>query len=195
MANLHKLGNVSVIPQPIVEDFRASLRGSLILPGDDLYDEARKVANGMINRRPAVIVRCAGISDVQQAISFAREQNLLLAVRSGGHSYPGYSVCDDGIVLDLSQLKGLRVDPDRQRVRAEPGILWREMDHETQAFGLAVTGSQVSHVGIAGLTLGGGLGWLMRKYGLTCDNLLSADIVVADGQLRTASADENADLF
>ena len=187
--------NTAPLSEAVIEKYRASLRGSLILPDGDAYDEARKVWNGFIDRRPALVVYAAGVSDVQQSVRFAREHNLPLGVRGGGHSHPGLSVADGGLLLDLSRLKGIRVDPTRQRVRAEPGVLWRELDHETQGFGLAVTGSQVSSVGIAGLTLGGGLGWLMRKYGLTCDSLLSADVVNADGRLLTASAEENPDLL
>jgi FAD/FMN-containing dehydrogenase len=149
----------------------------------------------MIDRSPALIVRCAGAADVIAAVSFARDHHLALAVRGGGHSAAGSSVCDDGLMLDLSLMKAIRVDPARRTVRAEPGVTWAELDRETQAFGLATTGGVVSTTGIAGLTLGGGIGWLGRTHGLSCDNLLSVDIVTADGQLRTASEAENVDLF
>jgi FAD/FMN-containing dehydrogenase len=149
----------------------------------------------MIDKQPALIVRCAQESDVIESVKFARAHNLLVAVRGGGHSLPGHSVCDGGLMIDLSLLKRIQVDPERQTVRAEPGVTWGELDRETQVFGLAVTGGQISHTGIAGLTLGGGIGWLMRKYGLTCDNLLAVDLVTAEGRLLTASVEENADLF
>jgi FAD/FMN-containing dehydrogenase len=149
----------------------------------------------MIDRSPALIVRCAGAADVINAVNFARDHNLLLAVRGGGHSAAGSGVCDRGLMIDLSGMKGIRVDPARQTVRAEPGLTWGEFDGETQAFGLATTGGVVSTTGIAGLTLGGGIGWLGRTHGLSCDNLLSVDVVTADGQLRTASAEDHADLF
>jgi FAD/FMN-containing dehydrogenase len=149
----------------------------------------------MIDRSPAAIVRCAGAADVISAVNFARDHKLVLAVRGGGHSAAGSSVCDRGLTIDLSLMKAIRVDPARQTVRAEPGVTQGELDRETQAFGLATTGGVVSTTGIAGLTLGGGIGWLGRTLGLACDNLMSADIVTADGKLRTASADENADLF
>lgn len=149
----------------------------------------------MIDKRPALIARCAGVGDVMQCLNFARTNNLLVAVRGGGHNVAGNAVCDDGLVIDLTRMKGVRVDPPRRTARAEAGVIWREFDRETQAFGLATTGGQISTTGIAGLTLGGGWGYLARRYGLSCDNLLSADIVTADGQLLTASAGENADLF
>jgi FAD/FMN-containing dehydrogenase len=149
----------------------------------------------MIDRSPALIARCAGAADVVNAVNLARDLNLLVAVRGGGHSAAGNGVCDRGLVIDLSPMKGIRVDPARRTARAEPGVTWGEFDRETQAFGLATTGGIVSTTGIAGLTLGGGIGWLMRTHGLTCDNLLSVDIVTADGHLQTASAEENADLF
>jgi len=178
-----------------VEALRAAVRGALLRPGDADYDAARRVWNGMIDRRPALIARCAGAADVIKGVAFAREHGLLVAVRGGGHNVTGNAVCDDGLMLDLSPMKGIRVDPARLTVRAEAGVTWGELDRETQAFGLATTGGQVSTTGIAGLTLGGGIGWLMRKYGLAIDNLLSADVVTADGRLLTASADENPDLF
>jgi FAD/FMN-containing dehydrogenase len=149
----------------------------------------------MIDRHPALIVRCAGVSDVLRAVDFGRSQNLTIAVRGGGHSIPGFSTVDGGIVIDLSPMKGLLVDQGRRRAVAQAGLTWAEFDHETQAFGLAVTGGLVSTTGIAGFTLGGGIGWLMRKHGLTADNLVAADMVTADGETVHASADENAELF
>jgi FAD/FMN-containing dehydrogenase len=178
-----------------IRRFEARLRGDLIRPETATYETARRVHNAMIDKRPALIVRCAGVSDVVNAVNFARENDLLVAIRGGGHNVAGTAVCDGGIVIDLSQMKGIRVHPAQRTVRAEAGVTWGELDHETQAFGLATTGGAVSTTGIAGLTLGGGLGVLMRKHGLTCDNLLSADVVTADGLLLTASATENADLF
>jgi hypothetical protein len=172
-----------------------SVRGSVLRLGEDGFDSARHVWNGMIDRSPGAIVRCAGVADVIAGVNFARDQNLVLAVRGGGHSAAGSSVCDHGLMIDLSLMKGIRVDPARRTARAEPGVTQGELDRETQAFGLATTGGVVSTTGIAGLTLGGGIDWLGRTHGLACDNLLSVDIVTADGRLRTASAEENADLF
>ncbi len=173
----------------------ASIRGELLLPGGQGYEAARQVWNGNIDRRPALIARCAGAADVQRAVDFARTHELLLSVRGGGHSAPGYGTNDGGMVIDMSPMKGIRVDLAGRTARAQGGVLWREFDHETQAFGLATTGGTVSDTGIAGLTLGGGLGWLMGRHGLSIDNLISADVVTADGQFRTASATENPDLF
>jgi len=185
----------SAVDAAAVQSFEQRLRGRMLRPGGDGYDAARKVWNGMIDRKPALIARCAGAADVMAAVDFARTHDLLVAVRGGGHSASGQGVCDGGLVIDLSDMKGMRVNPAARTARAEPGLTWGEFDRETQAFGLATTGGVVSTTGIAGLTLGGGLGWLMREHGLTCDNLLSVDIVTADGQLRTASASENPDLF
>ena len=177
------------------EAFKAGLRGQLLAPGDEGYDRARKLWNGMFDRRPALIARCAGAADVIRAVSFARDNRLAVAVRGGGHSFPGHSVCDGGLVIDLSAMKAIRVDLRTRTARAQAGVKWIEFDHETQAFGLATTGGTDADTGIAGLTLGGGLGWLSSKYGLTVDNLVSADVVTADGRLLTASATENQDLF
>ncbi len=178
-----------------IEKFKASLRGELIQQSDQRYDEARKVWNGMFDRRPALIARCAGTADVISAVNFARDRGLRAAVRGGGHSFPGHSVCDGGLVIDLSPMQGIRVDPAARTARAQAGVKWIAFDYETQAFGLATTGGTASDTGIAGLTLGGGLGWLSSKYGLTVDNLISADVVTADGRFLTASATENQDLF
>src|SRR5579871_3325540 len=178
-----------------VEAVAPSFRGPVLRAGDEEYETARHIWNGMIDRRPGFIVRASGAADVIAAVNFAREQDLPLAIRGGGHSAAGSSVCDGGVMLDLSRMKGIRVDPARRTARAAPGVTWAEFDAETQAFGLATTGGVVSTTGIAGLTLGGGIGWLGRTYGLSSDNLLSVDIVTADGQLRTASPDENVDLF
>ena len=178
-----------------IKELTAGWRGEVIQPGDDGYDEARRVYNAMIDRRPRLIVRCADIADVIVAVNFARENGLLIAVRGGSHNVAGFAVCDDGMVIDLSRLKGIRVNVDNQTVRAEGGCTWGDLDHATHAFGLAVPGGIISSTGIAGLTLGGGIGYLTRKYGLSCDNLISADVVTAAGTLLTASENENSDLF
>jgi FAD/FMN-containing dehydrogenase len=183
------------LDEAAIQELRTSFRSALLRPGADQYEAVRRVWNGMIDRKPALIARCAGAADVISAVNFARTHNLLVSVRGGGHGVAGYAVCDGGLMIDLSPMKGLRVDPARRTARAEPGLTWGEFDQETQAFGLATTGGFVPSTGIAGLTLGGGLGYLMRRFGLACDNLLSVDIVTADGQLRTASPTENADLF
>src|SRR3990172_5011952 len=178
-----------------IQELRAKFRGELITPGDAAYDGARKVYNGMIDKRPALIASCADVADVVAAVNLAREKKLLLAVRGGGHNGPGLGVCDGGLVIDLSRLKGIRVDQQSRSVRVEGGSLWGEVDHATHAFGLAVPSGFISTTGVGGLTLGGGIGYLSRKYGLTIDNLLGVDVVLADGRLVTASAEENADLF
>ena len=178
-----------------VDGLRSVFRGELLRPDTAGFDSARRVWNGMVDRRPALIARCAGVADVQAALGFAREHDLVLAVRGGGHNVAGNAVCDDGLVLDLSSLKGIQVDPGRRWARAEPGVVLGELDRRTQAFGLATPTGNVSMTGIAGLTLGGGLGWIARKHGAGCDNLTSADVVTADGELIKASGDENVDLF
>ena len=188
-------GANTVLTEALVEEFQTSLRGPLLQPGDAGYDDARIVWNGMIDRRPALIARCAGVADVIQAVNFARDNHLLVCVRGGGHNITKYAVNDGGIVIDLSQMKSVHVDLAKSTARAEAGLTWGEYNHETQAFGLASTGGVVSTTGISGLSLGGGLGWLMGKHGLTCDTLLSADIVTADGKFLTASPTENPDLF
>ena len=185
----------SPLGEATLAEFQASLRGALLRPGNEGYETHRKIWNGMIDRHPALIARCAGVADVISAVQFARSHHLLVAVRGGGHNVAGNAVCDGGMVIDLSPMKGVRVDPAARVVRAQAGVTWGELDRETQAFGLATTGGIVSTTGISGLTLGGGIGWLMRKYGLTCDNLLSVDIVTADGRSIVASADEHPDLF
>ena len=183
------------LAEETVEAFRASLRGPLLQPDDAAYDSARVVWNGMIDRKPAGIVCCAGVADVIQAVNFVRDNHLLVSVRGGGHNITGYAVNDGGIVIDLSHMKGVHVDIAKRTARAEAGLTWGEYFHEIQAFGLASTGGVVSTTGISGLSLGGGLGWLMGKHGLTCDCLISADMVTADGRFVTASATENPDLF
>jgi len=174
---------------------RANLRGQLILPQDSPYDGARRVFNAMIDKRPAAIARCTGAADVVECVKFAREHGVMVSVRGGGHGVAGMAICNDGLVIDLSTMKTVRVDPKRRVARADPGVLLGEFDRETQAFGLATTMGTFSVTGIAGLTLGGGIGWLMGKHGFACDNLISADVVTADGQFLTASENENADLF
>src|SRR5919204_90124 len=178
-------GAGKVLEAATVQAFRDQLRGPLIAPEDAIYDDARKVWNGMIDRRPALIARCAGPADVIAAVRFAREHGLLVSVKGGGHNITGNAVCESGLMIDLSPMKSVRVDPVRRTARAEAGLTWGEYNRETQAFGLASTGGVVSTTGIAGLTLGGGLGWLMGKHGLSCDNLLSADMVTAGGQFLT----------
>jgi FAD/FMN-containing dehydrogenase len=178
-----------------VQEFAANLRGELIRSQDDGYDAARAVFNGMIDRHPALIVRAAGVADVIGGVNFARTHDLPLSVRGGGHSVAGNAVCDGGVMLDLSPMKGMRVDPVRQTAQAQAGLTLGEFDLETQEFGLATTLGVVSMTGIAGLTLGAGLGWLNGKYGLACDNLISVDVVTADGRMLRASAEENEDLF
>jgi FAD/FMN-containing dehydrogenase len=185
----------SQLGEATIAEFSASLRGTVTQPGDADYDTARAVWNGMIDRRPALIVHCHGTADVIAAVQFARGQNLPIAVRGGGHNVAGNATCDDGIVIDLSPMRAVQVDPARRIARAQGGATLGDVDHETQAFGLATTLGMVSMTGVAGLTLGGGLGWLQRKYGLACDNLLAADVVTANGQLLRASEEENADLF
>ena len=176
-------------------ELRASLRGELIQPGDASYEEARKVYNGMIDRRPALIVRCADVADVIAAVNFARECNLLVSIRSGGHNAGGLGVCDDGLVIDLSRIRYTHVHPVAGTVRVGAGCTWGDVDHATHAYGLAVPSGIISTTGVGGLTLGGGIGYLTRKYGLAIDNLLAADVVLADGRLVTADKEQNADLF
>jgi FAD/FMN-containing dehydrogenase len=178
-----------------LRDLTGSFKGELIQPGDSGYDEHRKVWNGSIDRHPALIARCSGTDDVIAAIRFAQQTELPLAVRGGGHSFPGLSVCDGGVVLDMGALTGVSVDPDARTATAQAGVLLGQLDTATQAFGLAAPAGIVTHTGLAGLTLGGGIGWLMRKFGLTIDQLRSVEMVTAGGEVVQASEDENADLF
>src|SRR2546427_211542 len=178
-----------------ISDLRKRLSGPLIVCGDAGYDEARTIWNRMIDRRPALIARCAGTDDVVTALRFAREHGLLISVRGGGHNVTGNAVCDGGLMIDLSPMKSARVDPRRRRITAEPGLTWKDFDTATLRHGLATTGGIVSSTGVAGLTLGGGHGWLMRKHGLACDNVSTVDVAVADGRCLRASADENPELF
>ena len=178
-----------------VQALRAQLRGPVLEPHDDGYDEARPLWSALVDRRPAVIARCVSAADVVRAVNFAREHGLLVGLNAGGHSVFRHADCEGGLLIDLSPMKGIRVDPERKTARAEPGVLLGELDRETQAFGLATPAGITSTVGLAGLTLGGGVGRLSRKYGLTVDNLLSVDIVTADGTLLTADATQHPDLF
>ena len=184
-----------ILAESAVLKLRGAVRGQVIEPGHEAYDEARKVYNAMHDRRPALMVHPTGVADVRAVVRFAAEQGLALAVRGGGHSVPGFGTADGALVVDLRRMRGIRVDPQRKRVRAEGGCTWGELDHATHAFGMATPGGVVSTTGIAGLTLGGGLGYLTRCAGLSCDNLVSADVVTADGRFLTASAKQNEDLF
>jgi len=181
-------------PAPL-QDLKAHLHGELICPDNRRYDASRTVWNGIIEKYPAVIVYCADVADVVHAVQFARDSHLLVAVRGGGHSVSGSSVCDGGMVIDLSRMKGIWIDPEQKTAWAQAGLRLREFVQATQAYGLATTTGTVGGTGLAGLTLGGGLGWLMGKYGLTIDNLLAVDLVTADGQILRASASEHPDLF
>ena len=178
-----------------LQAYKAQLRGVLIQPDDAAYDRSRKVYNAMIDKRPRLIARCAGVADVIASVNFARDNGLLLAVRGGGHNGGGLGVCDDGLVLDLSLMCGIRVRPKGHTARVEGGCTWADVDHATHAFGMATPAGIISTTGVGGLTLGGGIGHLSRRFGLTIDNLLSVDMVLADGQLVTANAQENEDLF
>ncbi len=189
------IGSPAVIDEAEIDDLRMIMRGPLLRSGHPGYDEARAIFNGMFDRHPALIVRCRGAADVMDAIQFAGRHHLLMAVRGGGHSVAGNSICDEGLVIDLSQMNSVVVDRKRRVARVQGGATWADVDRETQAFGLATPGGLVSHTGVAGLTLGGGVGWLRNKYGLSCDNLVSAEVVTADGAIITANANENSDLF
>lgn len=184
-----------VLDGAAMDELRESLRGPILTPEDAAYDTTRRIWNAMIDKRPALIVRCTGAADVGTAVRFAAERELLVSVRGGGHNVAGTAICEGGMMIDLTLMKGIRVDPINRTAWAQPGLLWQEFDHETQAYGLATTGGVVGETGIAGLTLGGGVGWLVRKHGLTCDNLLAADVVTADGKLHYASPESNQDLF
>ena len=179
----------------ITAGFASALSGPLLDPDTHGYETARLVHNGMIDRRPALIARCTGIADIVDAVNFGRDHGLEIAVKGGGHNVAGNATTDGGLMIDLSLMKGAAVDPVAQTVHAQGGLTWGEFNRETQAFGLATTGGVISTTGIAGLTLGGGLGWLMGTHGMTVDNLRSVQIVTADGQIRTASESENPDLF
>ena len=184
-----------MIKQRALDDFRSTLRGDVLLPHDADYDATRRIFNAMIDRRPALIARCASAADVIAGIGFARAEALEISVRGGGHNVSGKAVCDGGLMIDLARMKGCRVDPVRRRARAEAGLTLAELDRDCQAFGLATPTGIVSPTGIAGLTLGGGIGWLGGKHGLSCDNLESVDIVTADGRLLVATPTEHPDLF
>src|ERR1700736_2005294 len=178
-----------------IEQLRERARGRVVVPDDPEYEEARKVYNGMIDRHPSVVVRCVDAGDVMATVDFARDNGLDLSVRGGSHCVPGFGTNDGGVVLDLSVMKGIRVDPANQTARADGGCTWGDFNHATYPFGLAPTGGMVSTTGIAGLTLGGGIGYLPRGFGLSLDNLLSVDVVTADGRFVVASAHDNEDLF
>jgi FAD/FMN-containing dehydrogenase len=188
-------GGATALKRSDIEDLRAGLRGPLLFPGEDGYDGARRVWNAAVDRRPALIARCAGAADVARALQFGAAHGLLVAVRGGGHSASGQSVCEGGLMIDLSLMKSVRIDPHRQTARVEPGVLLGELDREALAFGLVTTTGMVSHTGAAGLTLGGGSGRLARRFGLAVDNLTAVDIVPPDGKLRAAGPDENPDLY
>lgn len=178
-----------------IQALGARMQGAVLQSNDDGYDDARELWNGMFDRRPALIARCTDSADVSAAVDFARETGMLLAVRGGGHNSAGLGSCDDGLLIDLSSMQGVEVDPDAQRARVQGGATWAMVDQATQQHGLATPGGLVSQTGVGGLTLGGGIGWLRGRHGLTIDNLISVEIVTADGRIRTASADEHMDLF
>jgi FAD/FMN-containing dehydrogenase len=184
-----------VLGEATLAELRARMLGSVISPGDSGYENARRIWNGAIDMHPVLVLRCSGLADVISGVQFACSEGLPVAIRGGAHSVAGFSTCDGGVVLDLSEMTAVRVDPRNRRALAQGGTTWRRFDHETQAHGLATTGGLVSSTGIGGFTLGGGIGHLVRKYGLTCDNLLSAEMVTAEGELLRASEDQNADLF
>ena len=188
-------GGETVLPGSAIEALAASLRGEVLLAGSQDYDRTRRVWNASFDKKPALIARCTGASDVQQAVAFAREHQLLTAVRAGGHSYSGKSSCDGGLMIDLQPMQGVRVDPETKRAYLQSGSLLGQLDHECAAFRLATTAGTVSHTGAAGLTLGGGLGRLGRRFGLACDNAASFDIVTADGRFLRANDKENPDLY
>src|SRR5207248_3636457 len=183
------------LAETALAELQAGFRGWIVGRDDPTYDEHRKLWNGSIDRRPALIARCAGVADVMSAVKFARQHGLPVAVRSGGHSFPGLSMADDAFVIDLTQLKGVRVDPAERTARVQAGVLLGELDRETQPFGLAASSGIVTHTGVAGLTLGGGIGWIMRKHGLSVDCLRAVDVLTANGDFVKASREENEDLF
>jgi FAD/FMN-containing dehydrogenase len=188
-------GDHVTLDAPQIVALSSRLAGRLLVEHDPGYEQARRVWNGLIDKRPALIVRCSGVADVVESVRFARDHNLLVAVRGGGHNVAGFGTCDGGLVIDLSPLRGIRVDPARRTARVQGGVRWGDLDRETQVFGLAVPGGVVSTTGVAGLTLGGGQGWLRRTYGMACDSLLSADMITASGEFVTASDTERPDLF
>jgi FAD/FMN-containing dehydrogenase len=183
------------VPVQTSDHLQRSLRGELIGPVDEAYESARKVYNGMIDKRPRLIARCVDVADVKAAVEYGRENGLLTAIRGGGHNGAGLGTCNNGLVIDLSRMKGIRVDPAAGTVRVEAGCVWGDVDHATHAFGMATPCGFISSTGVAGLTLGGGIGYLTRRYGLTIDNLLAVDMVLADGSFVTANSQENTDLF
>lgn len=189
------IASEALMPAQSIDQLKASFRGELIQPADPAYDSARKVYNGMIDKRPQLIARCVDVADVIAAVKFGRDNQMLTAIRGGGHNGAGLGTCDGGLVIDLSRMKGIRVDPAAKTVRVEAGCVWGDVDHATHAFGMATPCGFISTTGVAGLTLGGGIGYLTRQYGLTIDNLLSVDMVLADGSFVTANADQNSDLF
>ena len=184
-----------MMPSLDIQQFRATFQGDLFTPESSGYGDACRLWNASVNKRPALIARCSGLADIVAAVNFAREHNLLTAIRGGGHNVGGRALCDDGIVIDLSQMRAVHVDPATRTVRVQGGATLGDLDRETHAFGLAVPSGVVPKTGIGGLTLGGGVGWLLRRYGMSIDNLLSCQVVTADGNVRTASGSENADLF
>lgn len=185
----------SLLKETSIKELEASLKGPLLRPGETGFDDARRVWNGMIDRRPALIARCQGVADIINCVNFSRAHQLLVAVRGGGHNVAGNAVCDGGLMIDLSGMRSIRVDPLQRTARAEAGATWGEFDRETEIFGLATPGGQISTTGLAGLTLGGGWGHLARRFGLVSDNLMAADLVTADGDFLTASATQHPDLF
>jgi hypothetical protein len=189
------IGGGIALSEETIETFRESMKGVVLAPGDEGYDDARKLWNGMHDKHPALIARCSGTTDIVTAVNFAREEGIRLSVRGGGHNVAGTAIVDDGLVIDLSMLRGVYVDPIRRTARVQPGARWGDFDREAQLFGLATTGGEVSTTGVAGFTLGGGMGILQRKWGLACDNLISAQVVTADGEVITASESENPDLL
>src|SRR5271170_7136277 len=188
-------GETEMSLEQAITEFRGQFRGAVIEAGDAAYDEARKVYNGMIDRKPRLIAKCTDVADVMAAVKMAKANDLRVSIRGGGHNAAGLGVCDDGLVIDLSPINYVRVDPSARTVLVGAGCKWSDVDHATHAFGLAVPSGIVSSTGVAGLTLGGGMGHLTRKYGLTIDNLLSVDMVLADGSFVVANSEEHADLF
>src|SRR6266571_1523502 len=189
------MATVATLDAERIEELSATFSGTLLQAGDDGYEDARRIHNGLIDKRPALIARCLGTADVVAAIELAHETGLEISVRGGGHSVAGRAVAEGGLMIDLAEMKGIHVDPVARTARAQGGVIWRELNREAAVHGLATTGGAISTTGIAGYTLGGGLGWLMSKYGLTTDNLLSAEIVTATGEVLQPSANEHSDLF